>query len=710
MTKLLACCLALVGSVAFAVTDTIEVQLPTQRVMSLLHDRARASVGCLPSFVSNGTRIYVDHVEFPGSPTIRRSATSKTIEVNERSSFSGKTLQVTVPVKAFLKKSTTLENRDAAQDTYDFTPTTSLVFELAMRAGSNSGKICADLVALEPAWSNELLESMQETLGTQCFPVKLDGFDDLLDGKVEISGRGISASSDLSTLALRLEFGNPNANINAWRSFNDGTLSALGRTGDNFAIGFDTELFARVIRQRFADNIDDPVTLTSGITSSWLYGQPWLQLRFDADVDVGACFNTIGVEPFAADMIFSLADDGQSVKLNGSTSTDLVDSDVLLCGLPYAGIGALLAPILFPVIEAAISGIAAGQSVSPDDLPSECHGTGDDSFSCAFPLVLPSLTAGGNSLLHLDLAATSLSRSGTNLVIAGTTTLRGPPTFEPRTFIESPVQLRYGIHGGCGNGLHTGSEAFFRATGNGVVCKPMVLTNDPAGAFGMQGLGDIQRAPWELSIAQFANPPAGYSATIVARTSGGARTVKLMTDAALTPGESEDLMHELVAVKANCMAKETGLFGIPGLFDPRWKVDPPYDLVSRVRSFDPSWMRATVRTRLDKVQFETLGRTTRPIGRIYSLTQQDVRVTAVATVDFGTRGGKKTVNVSTVVRANFSGKEIGSTGIVSGSFPAGTKATFQVNSSSFPAGVSGIDVDLDLSPGALALQGTLNAQ
>lgn len=710
MTKLLACCLALVGSVAFAVTDTIEIQLPTNRVMSLLHDRARASAGCMASFVTGGERIYVDHVEFPGAPSIRRSPTNKTITVNDLSTFSGKPLQVLVPVKTYLKKRSTLENRDAAQNDYDFTPTTNVVFELEVRKSGSNQKLCAEVVALEPAWSPELLDSVRDSIGSQCFPLKFDGFDDLLDGRVEISGRGISSNSDFSTLALRLEFGNPVANINTWRSFNDGALSALGRTGDNFALGFDTGLFSRVLRQRFADNIKAPVKLTSAIDAIWLFNQPMLQLNFDADVSVSMCLNTIAVEPVSTTMTFSLTPGGENVKLTGSTTKDLVDSDVILCGLPYAGAGALIAPILFPIIEGVIAGVADGQSTSPDDLPSECHSTGDDAFACNFPLVLPSLAAGGNSLLHLDLAATSLTRSGANLIIAGTADLRGPLTYPPATQIQSPVQMQFGVHGGCSD-LHIGSEGFFRATGDGAVCSQMRLTNDPREVFGMLGLGDIQKAPWEMSIAQFGEaPPAGYSSTIIARTSGGSRTVKLIADTAPTQGDFDDAQQQRIAVKANCMARETGLFGIPGMFDPRWKIDPPYDLLSRVRSFDPAWTRATVRTRLDKVKFETLGRTTRSLGRLYSLNQQDVRISAVATVDFGSRGGKKIVNVSTVVRANFNGKEIGSTGIVTGAFPAGTKATFQVNSTSFPAGVSGVDIDLDLSTGALELQGTLNAQ
>ncbi len=712
MTRLLSCWLALVGSVAYAVTDTIELQVPTHQVMPLLADRARASVTCLAPFTSGADRYFVDHVEFPGTPSIRRSATTRTIAVNELTSFSGHPVQVLLPVKTFLKKETTLENRSAAQNQYDLTPTSSLVFELSLRSGSQSERLCAELMAIEPVLpgGEGMLQSLKDSLGTQCFPLQLDGFDDLLDGRTQVSGRGLSASTDFSTLAFRLEFGNPVGDATAWRNFHEGALSALGRTGDDFAIGFDTELFARVLRQRFADNIGPPVTLTSGVKTAWLAGLPALTLWFDADVETDSCFNTIGAEPVSTWMMFSLGEGGTSVKLAGQTSTDLVDSDVLLCGAPFAGVVALLGAYLFPIVEGVIAGVAAGQGISGDDLPSECHSTGDDAFSCSFPLVLPSLDAGGQSLLHLDLKATSLVRQGTNLVIGGTTAQRGPLTYAPLVAIQTPVTLRHGVQGNCSS-LHVGTEGRFIASGFGAVCKPMAFRDDPEHVFFSQDLNLVSTAPWERVVSLYptaAFVAAPYTGTIIARTSGGARGVEVIAPAPMTQGEEESVLNQFVMAKANCMAKETGLFGIPGLFDPRWKIDPPYDLLSRVRSYDPALSRTTPHVRLDKVKFETVGRTTRPLGLAYSLPQQDVRITAQATIDFGGRTGKKTVAVYSVVRSTLRGEELGRTGIVTGEFPPGTRASFQVSSSTFPTGVSGVDFELDLSPGRLELQGTLN--
>jgi hypothetical protein len=394
----------------------------------------------------------------------------------------------------------------------------------------------------------------------------------------------------------------------------------------------------------------------------------------------------------------------------GTVSTDAVDSDVLACGLPLAGVGAFLAPILFPVVEGVIAGIADDQGMPGDVLPPECTTSNEDSFTCNFPLTLPSLSGGGASLLHLDLHATSLVRVGSNLVINGTTAERGPLTHLHRAAIQTPVVMLHGIFGSC-SGLSAGTGAQFIAQGTGAVCSPMTITNDPDHVFFSANLADVRTVPWARAVEQWGNPsPMPYSAKIIVRTSGGARAVELVAAPPLPADQVDDLQRALVEAKANCMAKETGLFGIPGMFDPRWKVDPPYDQLSRVRSYDPAWSRINLRARLDKLKFETLGRTTRPIGNVFSVPTQDVRITGVATIDFGTKYGKKTVNISTVVRSDFGGKEIGQTGIVTGQFPAGTVATFQVSSSTFPSGVSGVDIDLDLSPNKLELQGTLNAQ
>lgn len=713
MTRLFACCLALVGSVAFAVTDTIELQVPTHQVMPLLADRARASVTCIAPFTSGADTWFVDHVEFPGAPSIRRSPTTRSIAVNPLTSFVGHPVQVLLPVKTFLKKETTLKNLSASQAQYDLTPTGSLVFELSLRSGRTTDLLCAEVVGLEPVMlgGDAMLGSLQEALGTQCFPLELDGFDDLLDGRAQVSGRGLAASTDLSTLAFRLEFDHPSADPTAWRNFHEGALSALGRTGDAFAIGFDTALFGRVLRERFAANIGPPVTLTSPVRSAWMTGLPALTLWFDADVTTDFCFNTIGVSPVSTSMLFSLGEGGSSVKFSGQTSTDLVDSDVLLCGAPFAGVAALFGAYLFPIVEGVIAGIAADQGISPDDLPSECHSTGEDAFSCSFPLVLPALDAGGLSLLHLDLKATTLLRMGSNLVIGGTTAQRGPLTQAPRVAIQSPVTLRHGVHGSC-SALHIGTEGQFIAQGHGAVCKPMAFRSDPEHVFFSQDLNLVSKAPWDRDVSLYPTQAflaAPYTSSIIARTSGGARGVEVIAPAPLSGEEADSLTGRLVMAKANCMAKQTGLFGIPGMFDPRWKIDPPYELLSRVRSYDPVLARSRPLVRLDQVKFETLGRSTRTLGLVYSLPQQDVRITASATIDFGGSVGKKIVPVSVVVRSAFAGEELGRTGIVTGEFPAGTVAAFQVNSTRFPAGVSGVDFELDLSPRRLELQGTLNA-
>lgn len=713
MTRLLSCAVLLVGSMAAAaVTDFIEVQLPASQVMPLLADRARGSITCLDPFTSGGEKYVVDHLEFPAAPTLRRSPTEKTIRVNDATSYTGHPVQALLPVKTFLKKDSTLKDPAATQDQYDLQPTVSLVFDLSVRSGSTSERLCASVAAIEPAFGDDLLDSLRAAIGTQCFPLQLDGLDDLLDHRAQVTGRGMSLSADQQTLAFRLEFDEPVADAVGWRQFGEGQLAALGQGQGEFAVGLDLGLVARVIRARFASQVGPPLTLTSGIDTEWLFNAPLLHLWFDADVSTGWCWNDIGVEPFSAQLLFTLAPGGGAVRMSGDISTDLVDSDVLACGAPFAGVGALFSLALAPVIEGVLAGVAGDQGIPGDVLPTECSLTSDEAFWCDFPLALPLLDAGGPSRLHLDLTATQLTRVGRNLVVRGGISQRGPLTAAPRVTIESPVHLSAGVFGSCSD-LHVGSEGHFRANGAGEVCSTLKVSADPQHVFWSPTLQGTQGSPWDVTIdvsPTDAFTAAPYEGRIVTRTSGGARTVSLIADAPPTLAEQDDLLQRLAAAKVNCMAKQTGLFGIPGLFDPRWKVDPPVDLVSRVRSNDPVLARSTVRVRLEDVQFETLSRTTRPLGAVFSLPQQNVKVSARAVVDFGGKTGTRTVAVSTVVQATLSGEELGKTGIVTGRFPAGTTATFQVNSSTFPTGIAGVDFTLDLSPRNLELQGTLTAQ
>ncbi len=708
----------LLASPALAAADALELQLPADKVLPLLADRARAGVTCFAPFQAFGTDIYVDHLEFPSPPTLRRSPALKPVTINSSLTFNGHPLQIVLPVQAFLKTKTALEDPNVPQEQYLSSPTASVILDLAVGPnGSGQQQLCATPSAIEPSvlGGPELLSALQQQMGTPCFPLTLDGLDDILDGKVAQTGQAISANAALDRLAIRLEFDHPTPSLSSWQSFVDsGTLSS--GAGSGFALIFDKALLARVLRSRFNDELNDPqLTVESpGLQTQWSpYGLPALNVFFNAQMDIVGCANTIGAHPVNIGMGFGLNGAGDAVTLNGQVSWDLVDSDVALCALTWGLISGHWGILLDGAVLGVIGGITSNLSFPGDNLPAQCSQGANNSFSCGFPLVLPSLAAGGGSALHTDLKATALQMVGSGLVISGTATLGGYTRAAPRAQITAgPVQ--YGIHGGCSS-LHTGFEGSFVATGAGKVCETMQVKGDPLGVFVIQGLSQVYAAPWDKDVlfgfgdtAAYAASP--YAAKVTARTSGGGRTVKLGPVQMPTAAEQFEISNEFIQAKVNCMAKQTGLFGIPGKFDPRWHVDPPVDLVGTIRTYDPRYAGVVAKVTLENVVAETLGRTTRPLGLTrFNLAEQDVRLSATAVVSYGRLGTQK-VPVSTVVRGTLVASEIGRTEIILTKFSAPTRANFTLQKGSLLSGMEGLDFSVDVSPGKFSMQGTLEAR
>lgn len=698
--------LLLLSLPALAATDAIELQLPASNVLPLVLDRARASIGCFPQFQVSGTDFLVDHVTFPSPATLQRSAAATPVTINPSLTFLGHPLQVVVPAQVFLKPVATANDPSVPQSGGMIAQSVSLFLDLSASSSGGVDQLCATPSAIEPALPG-VLAAIQSQVGTPCFPMKLGGLDAVLDGKATRTAVGVSANAALDTLAIRLEFDHPTPDLATWKAFIDqGALSAAP-ANLGFAAIFDEGLLSRVMKKRFEENLTDPaMTVESpGLSASFpLPGVPDLHIGFDAQLSVPICVNTIGAHPVSIDMFFGLSPGGDAVTVNGSVDWDLVDSDVFLCGLLLGGGD--------PAVIAAVA-IVAGQlgGIPGKSLPTQCQKIDDKSFSCAFPVSLPSLEAGGASLQHTELAATSLTSFAGGLVIGGTSTLLGTPTAPPQVTIDD-TDIAYGIYGGC-NSLHIGTEGTFSASGKGTVCNaPMAIAGDLLGVFGISGLSGLTSAPWSrtvkfgeyLSAAQlqsyFAQP---YAAKVTVLTSGGTRTVALGPAVAPSAQEQFATGIGLVAAKASCMKLETGWFGIPGKFDPHWLVDPPIDLVAVVHL--ASGVNTTARVTLSNIAVTSVGLSARRTAA-FSIPNQTMRMDATATINFG-RLGTYTVPVSGSFRGTLSGKDLGSTGLVQASMSRGATAGFSVVSRSLPASVSSVVFSVDASGGNMGLQGVL---
>lgn len=701
---------------ARAAPDSIELQLPAATVLDLIADRARAGIDCLPPISLGLVDLLVDHVTFPAPPSLRRSPGLRPVALNANASFNGHPVQIVVPVKVFLKLENQLEDPTRAQNQYFLTPETSAIFDLTVKTGNNGvDELCATMNTLEPAmpFQNDMMPMISQQLGDPCFPLNLDGLDDILDGQVAVTSRGISADAALTRLAVRLEFDRPNPNLPSWQAFvNNGALTNAG-TSSGFALTFDKGLLARVLRQRFDDNLDDPrLEIESpGLQTWWFPGSSMLNLFFDAQLDVSACPNTIGAHPVNVAMKFGLSSDKAKVVMNGQMSWDLVDSDVFLCGLSWAALLGHFGFALDPVAMGVLAGLSNAFGPDGDQLPPECAMGNNNNFSCKFPLALPELAAGGGSHRSATLHAESLTATLLDLVISGSVNSHGFNAVTPSTVIDGG-QISYGISGNCSS-LSLGYHGSVTASGHGGLCRAMVIEDDPLHVFHIQNISEIYGAPFDRDLTlmgqnvdEYADNP--YAAKVVIHTAGGGRALPLGPVTAPSAAEVQNLQFQYINLKVNCMAKQTGLFGIPGKFDPRWHIDPPKDLVARVIG-DLAASRRGARVSLEGVQLETVGRQTRPAIGSFSFGDQDVRVTATAVIDFGA-GGSVKIPVATTVRGTLRGSELGRTGIVGASFAEPVKANFTVASGGLPRGVTQVSFGVDLSPAKVALQGVLTPQ
>lgn len=700
--------------IARAAPDSIELQLPAASVLELIADRARAGIECFPPLTFGLVDIVVDHIAFPAPPSLRRSPALQSVALNAATSFDAHPIQIAVPVKMFLKLNSQLEDPTRDQDQYFLTPETSAIFDLAVRTRADGvDEMCATMSTLEPAipFQNDVLPNIRSQLGDSCFPINLDGLDDILDGKVAITSRGVSADAALTRLAVRLEFDRPNPNLTRWRSFvNDGALTNAGGAS-GFALTFDKNLLARVMRERFSDNLDDPrlEVESPGLQTWWVPGAAMMNLFFNAQLDVVGCANTIGAHPVNVAMNFGLSADSTNVVMNGQMSWDLVDSDVFLCGFTWAVFLGHYGLAMDPVAMGVLGGLSNAFGPGSDQLPPECTMGNNNNFSCNFPLVLPELKAGGSSHRSATLNADTLSATFEDLVISGPMNLHGYTTLAPSSTIAGG-QVTYGITGGCSS-LSLGYHGSVTASGRGGLCRAMQIDDDPLHIFHIEHMNEIYGAPFDNDLliigdldAYAADP---YAANVVIHTAGGGRALPLGPFSVPSQAEIRDLQFEYVTLKANCMAKQTGLFGIPGKFDPRWKVDPPHDIAARIVG-DLAAARRGARVALEDVKLEAVGRQTRPRLGSFAFNDQSMRITATAVIDFGAAGRVK-VPVTATVRGTLRGRELGRTGIVSASFAEAVKAEFTV-ASGLPRGVSQVSFGVDLSPGNVALQGVLTPQ
>lgn len=553
----------------------VEFQLDVAKLFTLVGDRIAEEEICyadpiqIPGLAGS---LVLDHVEFPGPIQLQKS---------------GQQLQVVVPVAVYTKAAACLTDPNCGPT--DYTPpfpyTTNLVLDLTAEFNSNG-----ELTLCVTAPTGGVLASLGGLGDDICSEIDLeDSLVDLLGSVPNIKQVGLSANAALDRIAVRIEFDNP-ANPTAppassWTDFFNGQLAPTGPNMD-WSMFITKHLMLDVFKDRFAGQL----TVIEGPGASWFglgVNGGLVQVTFTADFDVSVCPNTIAADVIVSTILSVDANDPNVLKLNGSLDTDIWDSDVFLCALSIGGFGN---PEVFSVILAVSAVIAANQGPGGGNLPAQCSLNEDDgTFACSNPVDLTPIRmskyntpAATRGILVMD----ALFGDPAGPVMGGPIDIWLAPPANPKKLLEvGPGEITYGLTGSC-NSIRLGYSGAIPVTGDGMLCQPIQVIDDPLNVFkitwpGSHWLGSNYIGAQVLEIgffagsdlnAYFANP---YPCRVVIRSSVGLRCYEI---AAPSPPPAEGSVEELMWLGAlekeeiDCLKL---VHYLPKKMEFLWLIDPP---------------------------------------------------------------------------------------------------------------------------------------
>lgn len=722
--------------VAHALTGNVaEVHLDASIMTALLKGKlatvqpCRQAVPCQNP--GGGQTCYIDHIELAGASQWTRPAEGVTVNVDDTVSVLTSPVRLLQPVQIYTRTEACIQDPDCPTNQYDRV----LQFAAYVDLTTDGSQVCGAVTGTFPPLPPAMISAVS---GAACAPLDLGSLDGLLGDDFDPAGVGISYDSGADRLGVRFEFVRSNltaAQIAAksgwrtteWSTFLGGQLAPDTNQGE-FSVFLSDTLFEDIMRRRFASSLadNDKLSLLGAVHANWVH---WmgpagaLQVSFEGDLDIDECPNTIGVDPVSIQMGLSFNDAEDALDISGEISWDLVDSDVLLCGLAYGG---FISPFV-PITTMIASIVASSTSPEEDDLavPGDCHTTSSTTFACRYPVNLPDIMLQVGILTRLRLDGAIALPGGLSLYGHTVSTIAAGT---PHLALGGDA-ITYGLHGGC-NSMHAGYEGAVRATGVGNICH-VEISDDPRGVYDLRDttaenwlpenwdvlfprigsaqscpadrFGSTACAPGEATQLEtfFANP---YPMLVTVWATGGARTVRLPAPPPLTPEMQQAVLMEKLKAFAICNAPQTGWMGIPGMYDPNWDIDPPpYDIVMN------DWRGRSVvigQATLHDVAVMPSAPLTRADG-VVRTENVALALTGSVAVDLG-RSGQFSVPLAASLNS----------GLIAERFADGTfagltlarEASTQVSlGAGLPAAFAGAAFSLVLQPGDLALRDGIDA-
>ena len=595
-----------------ALESVIEFHFPLEKLFDLVRHRLLEEDVCFPDFLDplDEELSVLDHVSFPEGGALRFSGETVEIDLKPSGSVTVSPVQLLVPVQVFLKTKSCLEDPSCAPDAYKHGGplTVNLVFTLTAEAD----RLCAHYVSIE--FLNNPVPIEVWELGKLCTRMPLHALSPLLGTIPPVRNSMVSANSSLTLLAVRFELdesGTAPLPESHWLSFSTGGL-APGLDEKDWSLFLGSKLVEKGIERKYSQSIadSDKFTLKEGPSATWFpfgsQGAGAAIVTMSGDVDVDECVNDIGVAATIYTEFSVDANMPNQVKAHATLYTDLVDSDVFVCGLPFAGAGWVVNPWLGVIIMGAIL-IASGEVEPGEDqlsLPSECKASTENmEFDCTFPFNTP----------KIKLSSRKVAPSGTLVldkmvgqpegpVFGGSCSVPQVPEVVP--IHVTSTGFTFGMNADCNTALQMGYDCTVKIIGTGRICgngieilddpkhmfavtpvKPNLYNGDPVAVW-FPFSGDVWDPP---SIKDYFDNP--YPCRLKIVSSRGAQCFEIAPPPKPvgTPSEwSQQLQQAAIQLTNRCTKLQ-----FPIRFLRIWLGDPPWELPASV-IFEGEAAQATI--------------------------------------------------------------------------------------------------------------------
>lgn len=680
----------------------VEFQIDAHALTSIVTQKAESEQFCFDSFACpvGGGMCTIDHLDFPKEASLRHASAPVAIKVSPEITVNANPLQIALPFVANIKTMDCVGDPACAPDKYLASPQLTAVFDVTV----SGTKICAAFDSLEPALPGTagLVAQLQASIGTQCVPVDLRPLKPLL-GSHAVTGGGITANPALDRLAVRFEFDNDTASTQGqWQQFLQQGLIGPSTVGKGWSLLVGQSLLRSALMDRLVQGISQSSSKLSidpsdDQTATWTPFPPTVTVSLGAQADTGVCPNKIGVNPITSTIPFSL-DAGGNIVTDGTVDWNVVDSDVLWCGVLLGGF--VFAPITVPIAGAIAAGYDPSYGVPDCQTPDSHH------FDCTYPVTLPALQLGGSGPAGF-MKANDLRGDPAGLVLSGDVILPKPPG---APWVSAELDgMPFGVHGDC-NDLHIGYEGDLLVNGWAKMCAPPVVEHDPDNVYVLteKDTSTQELTKW-YDVRLYDTPTfwsKPYAPQITLRTSAGSFTYTGPKPVEYT-GDMLWVEVQRIEDEVSCMKLETGFLGDPGRFDPRWNVDPPTDWGILVSSLDPKVgaQKGLGTIRSITVDMPSLGALRGSLGKEFSLARQPVTVTAEVVVA-GLKGQTPTaVKMSATGYATLTGTSLGKAGVVEMHLAQPLSLTFGGTSKSLLPGGAKLSGSVTLGAGTVDLFG-----